>query len=78
MSLSRSIKAHFISEERGVLYKRVIEFAPRVGDELRFAGEVYFTVKRLVWVYDEPEAQFSRLNIEIVDVPDDAPLSAGE
>lgn len=63
--LSQTIKAHFIHAEKGVMYCHLISFAPRVGDELRFAGEKYFTVVRLVWVYDEPEAQFSRLNIEI-------------
>lgn len=63
--LIHNIKAHFIHAERGVLYRHLIAFAPRAGDELRFAGEKYFTVVRLIWVYDEPEAQFSRLNIEI-------------
>lgn len=64
-ALSKTIKAHFIHAENGLLYQLPIEFAPRVGDELRFAGERYYTVVRLVWIYDEPEAQFSRLNIEI-------------
>ena len=65
--LESIIKAHFIHAKKGVLYRRQIRFAPRVGDELRFAGERYFTVIRLVWVYDEPEAEFSRLNIGIVE-----------
>lgn len=65
MSLRRTIKAHFIHEERGVLYKQQIEFAPSVGDELRFVGDRFYTVTRLVWIYDEPEAEFSRLNIGI-------------
>jgi hypothetical protein len=67
--LIHSIKAHFIHEERGLHYGRVIAFAPRVGDELRFADDKYFTVTRLVWVYDEPEARFSRLNIGITEAP---------
>ena len=66
--LSRTIKAHFIHAEKGLLYRLLIEFAPRVGDELRFAGEKFFTVVRLVWVYDEPGAHFSRLNIEIREI----------
>lgn len=68
-ALKKTIKAHFIHADRGLLYKLQIEFAPRVGDELRFAEERYFKVVRLVWVYDEPEAEFSRLNIEIVEAP---------
>lgn len=63
--LSKTISAHFIHTEDGLLYRNLISFAPRVGDELRFAGEKYFTVTRLVWVYDEPEAKFTRLNIGI-------------
>lgn len=65
--LSKTIKAHFIHEDRGLLYQQLIEFAPSVGDELRFAGEKYFVVTRKVWVYDEPEAKFSRLNIGMVE-----------
>lgn len=69
--LSRTIKAHFIHEDRGILYKRQIEFAPAVGDELRFDGDRYFVVTRKVWVYDEPEAEFSRLNIGMLDAEQD-------
>lgn len=67
MSLAKTIKAHFIHGERGVLYKLQIEFAPSVGDELRFYGDKFYKVVRLVFIYDEPEAQFSRLNIEIIE-----------
>lgn len=66
--LSKTIKAHFVHARKGLLYKRQIQFAPRVGDELRFAEELFYKVVRLVWIYDEPEAQFSRLNIEIENV----------
>jgi len=65
--LAKIIKAHFIHPDKGVLFKQQIYFAPRVGDELRFIGDRFYKVTRLVWVYDEPEAHFSRLNIEIHD-----------
>ena len=65
MSGNRTISAHFIHAEKGLLYRLLLAFAPRVGDELRFAGDKFFTVERLLWVYDEPASQFSRLNIEI-------------
>ncbi|WP_305821360.1 hypothetical protein [Massilia brevitalea] len=68
IELSQTINAHFIHGERGLLYRVLIAFAPRVGDELRFPGEKYFSVVRLVWVYDEPEAKFARLNVEIKEV----------
>lgn len=67
--LRRTIKAHFIHEDQGVISKQQIEFAPAVGDELRFTGDRFFVVTRKVWVYDEPEAQFSRLNIGVQDAP---------
>lgn len=66
--LEQKIKVHFCTKEQGCIMKRVIHHAPRVGDELRFAGDKFYTVVRLVWVYDEPEAHFSRLNIEIAEV----------
>lgn len=63
------IRAHFIHSERGLLSARHLHHAPSVGDELRFGSDIYFTVVRKVWVYDEPEALFSRLNIEITEAP---------
>lgn len=63
--LNRTISAHFIHEQHGALYRHLISFAPRVGDELRFAGDRFFTVTRLVWIYDEPGAKFTRLNVGI-------------
>lgn len=67
--LGKIIKCHFIHAERGLLSVRHLHHAPSVGDELRFEGDIYFTVVRKVWVYDEPEALFSRLNIEITEAP---------
>jgi hypothetical protein len=67
MILARTIKAHFIHEKDGLIHKSLIEHAPEVGDELRFPGEKYYKVTRKVWVYDEPEAGFSRLNIGVME-----------
>lgn len=67
--LGKIIKCHFIHAKRGLLSVRQLRHAPSVGDELRFEGDIYFTVVRKVWVYDEPEALFSRLNIEIKEAP---------
>ena len=41
---------------------------PRVGDEIRVGGETneaFYTVKRIVWVYDEPAYPCQRVNIGI-------------
>lgn len=70
-NLRKTIKAHFVHPTDGMVGKFTIEHAPRVGDELRFPGEIFFKVARLVWVYDEPEAQFTRLNIEVHDIKKD-------
>ena len=59
--------AHFIHEERGMIARLYLDFAPRVGDELRFQGEKYYKVSRIVWVYDEPESRMQRVNIGLVD-----------
>ncbi|WP_343728488.1 hypothetical protein [Duganella sp.] len=75
--LRRTIKAHFVHEERGLFSRRQIDFAPSVGDELRFEGEHFFVVTRKVWVFDEPEAQFTRLNIGIRDADTPAAPTAG-
>lgn len=67
--LGKVIRAHFIHSERGLLSVQNLHHAPSVGDELRFEGDIYFKVVRKVWVYDEPESPFSRLNIEITEAP---------
>lgn len=76
--LRRTIKAHFIHEDGRVISKQLIAFAPAVGDELRFAGDRFFVVTRKVWIYDEPEAGFSRLNIGVQDGAEDKSATALE
>lgn len=66
--LAKIIKAHFIHPEDGMVCKTQIHFAPRVGDELRFSDDCFYKVVRLVWIFDEPEAHFTRLNIEVGDI----------
>lgn len=62
-----AISAHFIHEERGMLAKMAINHAPRVGDDIRMEGEIYYKVTRLIWIYDEPHQPFQRLNIGVID-----------
>ena len=45
---------------------RFLYHVPRVGDEVRFNEDEYFTVKRLVWPMDEEDNRHERCNIEIV------------
>jgi hypothetical protein len=62
--MSAGIYAHFV-EGRNVFAKRAIEYAPSVGDELRFSDKIYFTVTKLVWCMDEESHGRQRLNIGI-------------
>lgn len=60
------ISAHFIdSKTDKVLFKRVIFNAPRINDEVRFGEELFYTVHLIVWVYDEPDCPFERVNIGV-------------
>lgn len=61
-----SIFAHFIEEEGGLFARRLVTTVPRVGDELRFTGDRYFKVTLVVWVYDEPDCSYERVNVGMV------------
>jgi len=65
---NHAISAHFIHEEKGLIARMTIDHAPMAGDEIRLAGERYYKVTRRVWVYDEEDTPFQRLNIGVVDV----------
>lgn len=57
------IFAHYIVDNKKQ-HQQSICYAPRVGDELRFSGNVFFKVVRLVWPMDEDD-DHTRLNIEL-------------
>jgi len=62
------LQIHFINEDNSLLTKRLAYFAPRPGDEIRIGGEgseKFYTIGRVVWVYEEPEYPFSRLNVGV-------------
>jgi hypothetical protein len=58
---------HVIEEGTGVkLLRRLVTCVPRPGDEFRIGGpggEKYYKVTRVIWVYDEPDNPFQRVNI---------------
>lgn len=64
-----SIYLHIINEsDDHILNKILVSAVPRAGDELRLGGrgkERYYKVTRLVWVYDEPETPFERVNVGV-------------
>lgn len=47
---------------------RFLYNVPRVGDELRFSGDLFFKVQRIVWPMDEEKNRHERCNIEIAEV----------
>ena len=48
------VRLHFIIEGADEVFLREnVAHVPRVGDELRFEGDKFFRVTRVIWVYDE-------------------------
>lgn len=67
MELEKILSAHFIDvKTEEMVAKMLLYFVPRVGDEIRIAGDRYYKVTDVVWCYDEPEAKFSRVNIGVI------------
>lgn len=58
--------AHF-HDANGVLKpaRLIIRDVPRVGDEIRFNSTLFGEVERIVWVYDEPQSPYTRVNISV-------------
>ncbi|MCW8159039.1 hypothetical protein D7243_23000 [Stutzerimonas stutzeri] len=67
---SHAVSAHFIHEEKGMIAKRTIDHVPMVGDEIRLSGNRYYKVTRRIWVYDEEDHPFQRINIGLIDGPE--------
>jgi hypothetical protein len=67
--MSDKVCIHFISSKDNTQLARptVSPHVPREGDEVRLKGGadkgVFFRVTKVVWVYDEPEGPFDRVNI---------------
>ena len=65
MSIDRHlVQIHFFSENK-IRFKKAMCHVPGVGDEIRLSDEEFYTVKRIVWCYDEPEQLYGRANVEI-------------
>ena len=56
-----AIYAHFIDDkDDSIIFRKSIQSVPRVGDTLRFTGDIYYRVFLVVYVYDE---EVERVNI---------------
>jgi hypothetical protein len=60
----KKVTIHFILKNK-LHAQKIVYHIPRVGDEIRLLDERFYTVKKIVWVYDEPDHVHSRVNIEI-------------
>jgi hypothetical protein len=58
---------HFI-HQKGVIAKRLLPFVPNVGDEVRIKDGEYFKVTLVVWVLDEDDSPYQRVNVGLADV----------
>ena len=63
------INLHIIFNNKKIAERRV-QHSPRVGDEIRLNDDIYYTVTRCCWCYDEEENIHSRLNIEVIESVD--------
>ena len=69
MNTKADIQIHLIdNKDDRLISKQLVCHAPRLGDEIRVGGagnENYYKVILVVWVYDEPECPFDRVNIGV-------------
>ncbi len=57
-------KVHgFLNEKRVINWH--MEHIPRVGDTMRFYGDMYYKVTEVIWCMDEPDTEGQRVNIRI-------------
>ena len=70
MNLDEKVCIHFIEEDADKIFSRQLtNYVPRVGDEVRFFADGYvtfFKLTRVVWVYDELESIYQRVNIGMI------------
>lgn len=62
-AVDRPMNIHFILDN-GLYYLSSSLGVPRVGDEVRLTTDKFFTVTRVVWIYDEDHP---RVNIGIIE-----------
>lgn len=61
------VTVHFIHNSK-LLFKKNMHHVPRVGDEIRLVSDEFYTAAKIVWIYDEPEQPFERVNVGLIKV----------
>ena len=65
------LQIHIIEvESEKMLARPIMYHCPSVGDELRLSEKHYFKVTCVVWVLDENESLFTRVNIGVEAIKD--------
>ncbi len=69
MKYNGTIFIQFIEEGSDhILSERLVSNTPNRGDLLRFGGEgneLIYKVTRIIWIYDEPNNSYERVNVGI-------------
>lgn len=68
-AFASKVNCHFVHKTEGLRFRRTLTHVPRVGDTLRFAEGLYYTVIEVAWCYDE-DGPYERANIGIIEVKD--------
>lgn len=72
LNYNNDILIHFLIEETGsILTREYSNHVPRIEDEIRVGGEFdekFYKVTRVIWVYDEPECPYDRVNIGVTKI----------
>ena len=59
---------HFILKNK--LFTKISAYhVPSKGDEIRLSKNKFYKIIKLVWVYDEPDSLYERVNIGIKEIP---------
>ena len=72
MKSDNAIKLHIIDiDHNEIILRTVVCHCPRVGDEIRTSEYSFYEVRKVVWVYDEPENPYERVNIGVLKIETD-------
>jgi hypothetical protein len=69
MNNKANIQIHIVCDNKEIAREWVCH-VPRLGDEIRLGGpddERFYAVERIVWVYDEKDNPFDRVNIGVAE-----------
>ncbi len=78
MTYDKDTMLHIIDVDDSSIYRALSSKVPRVGDEIRLGGEGserYYEVLAVIWVYDEPDCPYERVNIGVEKINTEVELA---